>query len=199
MATTRQRIAANTAADPLAYLRADSVRVGSKFISEVLTELAIKRGLGVRFLHGGNDTGLWECWPGAVAEALKDKGEVGSFLRYCTDLSLLSGSDAVRGAAMALALARHNETFRKKARSVRNSRAGRSWQASIDAAATDESQFRRDIEHAAVSLTALVRADPSCGDVPAHWPINWRRGLPVPLTNGGRARGFPWPKANAKE
>jgi hypothetical protein len=159
----------------------------ASIIAEMLTKIASESHLGVVFIHERRAVNFRELWPGAAAAALKDKGEVGSFLRYLAKQDL-SEEGARR------ALQSYRAMVAREHRKTRNTKAGQARTARDRAfeIAADEEEFRRrrfeyDVEKIEHRFSNWVRSNMSLKDVPAHWPIDWRAGLPVRIENGDSA------------
>jgi hypothetical protein len=156
-------------------------------IAEMLTKIAAEQNLGVEFIPPRRAVTFRELWPGAATAALKDKGDVGSFLRFLAKQDL-SEEGARR------AIQRYRATIAREHRRTRNTKAGRArteraraFELAADAAEFQRRRFEYRVEKTDQHFSNFVRSRESLKDTPAHWPIDWRAGFPVRIENGDSA------------
>jgi hypothetical protein len=174
---------------------ADVQALLSTVIAEMLTKIAADQNLGVEFIPQRRAVTFRELWPGAAVAALKDEGDVGSFLRFLAkqDLSEEGARRAIQSYRAAIARERR-KTRNTKAGMARTERA-RAFEIAADAAEFQRRRFEYRVEKTDQNFSNFVRSDMSLKDVPAHWPIDWRAGLPVRIQNGDSAT----PSARAQQ
>ena len=190
----RQRVSSLTH-DLLLRDDADVQALLASVIAEELTKVAAEQNLGVQFIPQRRAVTFRELWSGAATPALKNEGDVGSFLRFLAKHDL--SEEGVRRAIQS-----YRATIAREHRRTRNTKAGqaraersRAFELAADAAEFQRRRFEYRVEKTDQHFSNWVRSEATLNDYPAHWPIDWRAGLPVRIQNGDSAT----PSARAQQ
>jgi hypothetical protein len=147
-----------------------------------LSDYSEQEGLGVTWTPTANAVLVSELWPGAVLEAVKnDNWMVGVILRRLRDEGSFSLNQQILKAIDRRQAKEQNSAIRQDIRDRRNSKAELVRRAEQQAIAVRFEAYRRMVDDGRAFVDQDVRASIDCRDVAVDAPVDWSKGVPMPI------------------
>ena len=166
----------------LVFERREAIDIFLQRVAKILTDYSEQQGLGVTLIPTMNSLGIGEQRPGArVMAEENDPGMVGEFLRAARREGLLSANRQVVKAVRRREGKERNSAIRKHIRDRRNSKAEVLQREDQHSNAVRFNSYRKIVDGGRAFVDQGVRATIDCKDVAVDAPVDWSKGVPMPI------------------
>jgi plasmid stabilization system protein ParE len=190
---------ANGTFDPKMRLNPDAMAQEVAASLPSLNETSERRALGLQLSSGRRDIYVAEQSPGALDAAKIDKGTIGELVRDLSRTGFLTKNPNKLDDVLRDTRADENSSARAYLRRVRKNKATIQEEAAITRATQRLHRLRELVDAGEAIIARDIRHTLDCRDIAVNWPMEWTRGMPVPIASAHDRVGTGWVAMNYQE